>query len=446
MWKLMYVWLVLVLLSTGCRPRTTQEIEAEPPPNVFLVSVDTLRADHLGTYGYERNTTSFLDRLASEGVRVAEAVVATHGTTPSHASILTSAPQEVHGVGLTGRTDDSIPTSLLNLPELFHQAGYRTLGVTGGGNVGSNFGFGRGFEVYDDGARGVDQGRERLLRSLGDVSPDQPLFVFFHTYEVHSPYDPPADLKESFGKYESSFETSSANLVAHAHRAGVLSNQDLDHVRARYDEGIVHADRVLESLFSSLRDLGRLNNAIVVVTSDHGEEFGEHGGLVHRDLLYDELLRVPMIFWGPALPTGVTAPASASSLDIAPTLASCAGLEVPDSWHGRDLLCSDGGPNEASAESRTLFSQYGNRRYSARTDRWKLIVTRLDDGLSDELFDLQADPGETRNVTEEAPEVVQSLTRDLRRWRAGLTTVSGDASPVELDPEERERLEALGYL
>ena len=431
-----------VLATLGCGEGPAPSPPSSDPPTIVLISIDTLRADHLGFHGYDRDTSPFLDQLAAEGVFVEQAVVATHGTTPSHASMLTSVPQEVHGVGLRGRIDDVVPSSLHNLPEVLRDAGYATVAVTGGGNIGRSFGFDRGFDIFDDRARGAGNGRARLLEHLDGLPTGKPLFLFFHTYEVHSPYDPPPDLEGRYGPTDSEFSTSSENLVAHANTAAALAPEDLAHVVARYDEGIRHADRVLRRLFKELGERGLLDDAIVAVTSDYGEEFGEHGGLVHRDLLYEELVRVPMIFWGPRVSNTASPPTSALSLDVAPTLVSCAGLPVPDSWIGRDLLCSE----DASEAPETLMFQYGNRRYGVRTPEWKLIVSPGPDTDRTELYHLPVDPAEQADVAQDHPEVVARLTSELRRWRAGLTTVESDAGFAELDEEERQRLEALGYL
>ncbi len=432
---------LMLAVVGGCTDRRTHEPAPSPRPTVLLISIDTLRADHLGVYGYGRDTSPFLDRLAADGAWVEHAVVATHGTTPSHASILTSVPQQVHGVGLDGHNDDVVPSSLVNLPEVFRRAGYRTIAVTGGGNIGRSFGFDRGFDVFDDRARGVFDGRARLLRHLDDGPADRPLFLFFHTYEVHTPYVPPPDLFGRFGDTDGTVPTTSRRLTALAHHAAALGPADLAHIVARYDEGILHTDRTLEGLFGALRARALLDDAILIVTSDHGEEFGEHGGLVHRGLLYDELVRVPMILWGSRIPRGVPQPITATSLDVAPTLVGCAGLTVPVSWHGRDLLCAS--ENEAGPDAHVV--QYADRRYGVRTPTWKLIVSTPAGGGRTELYHLPSDPREQRDVAEDHPAVVADLTGTLRRWRAGLTTVAAEPGDVQLDDEERARLEALGY-
>lgn len=424
---------------------------APPPPNILLISIDTLRADRLGCYGYGPPTSPFLDDLASRGLRFANFFVNTHGTTPSHTTVLSGLYQETHGVSYTlpGHTGpltgigDEVPL----VQEEFQRHGYTTLGITGGGNVGKKFGFARGFDVYDDRGRGIQREARRLLDAIGRAPEGKPIFAFLHTYEVHSPYQPPPRILARFTDGDEHveesrdehhrFDTSSANLLKHSHDAWRLSPEDLDHITDSYDAGIRYTDNRLRFLFEDLAALGFLERALVVVTSDHGEEFGEHGGLLHRELLYDELLRVPLLISGPGVEPGQVVDAQVSSVDIAPTLLAYAGIEIPAHLQGRDLLA--GKIDDAPA-----FAQYGGQRFSIRTASWKLIEN-IEAG-SAELYDLGKDPQERRDVAAEHPEVVAKLLRQLRQWRQSLTPRLDQGEALQLDQEEIDRLEALGYV
>lgn len=435
--------LVLSLIAVaGCsfEPR-----EASPArPNILLVSIDTLRADHLGCYGYERDTSPFLDRLAAEGVRFSRSVVNTLATLPSHTTILSSLPQEEHRVGWDEGPLQGIPPEVRMLPEILRDHGYVTLASTGGGNVGAKFGFDRGFDAYRQSARNVRAGARILRKMLANREGwTQPFFVFFHTYQVHSPYLPPSKYRRLFGEYSSTFVPTSENLLAVAYSEqevrDLLSPEDLDSITALYDGGIRFTDDVLGELFAHLSEIGFLDDAVVVVTSDHGEEFADHGDVLHRGWLYDELLRVPLVFWGSRIPARGVDERPVSSLDIAPTILGCAGIEIPPAMHGRDLLCAPAAPSELS------ISQFGKERYSVRTPEWKLIETTDPPGL--ELYHLPSDPRETENRAAEEPRVVAGLRARLRQWLAERTPVAAGAAPdVELDAEEIERLRALGYL
>jgi arylsulfatase A-like enzyme len=412
-----------------------------PPPNILLVSIDTLRADRLGCYGYGAPTSPFLDELASRGVRFANAFVNTHGTTPSHASILSGLYQETHGVaysqpgesGTLGGIGEGVPL----LQEEFQRHGYSTIGVTGGGNVGRKFGFGRGFDVYDDRGGGVKKEARRLLEALGRAPEGRPVFAFFHTYEVHSPYRPPPKIRERFVDGKGNFETSSANLLAHSHEAWRLSPSELDYISDSYDGGIRYTDNRLKFLFEELESRGFFEDFLVVVTSDHGEEMGEHGGLLHREHLHDELLRVPLIIYGRGVEGGRVVDAQVSSVDIAPTLLAFAGIEVPRRLQGKDLLAND-------AEERPAFSQYGGRHFAIRTAEWKLIE-HIESG-SVELFNLGQDPEEQRNVVEENPRVLSELIRQLRQWKGSLAPRYDRGEEPALDQDEIDKLKALGYI
>lgn len=438
LWAVVRAGLVVLVLACGPAPERTMEAGASPP-NLFLVSIDTLRSDHLSPYGYSQPTSPFLRSLVEEGRLYRQAVVNTHGTTPSHSTILSSLPQEIHRVGYTGSSEDRLPEGIPLVQTVLGEGGYWTLGVTGGGNAGGKFGFDRDFDRFDDSSRAVVAGIETFFALLDQRPTGQPFFGFFHTYEVHSPYAPPEEYRTTFGPGEGSVVPTSENLLEYAHRAHQLSDDDLGHIVGQYDGGIAHTDAAMARFFAGLEERGLLDNSLVIITSDHGEEFGEHGGLLHRGLLYDELLRVPLILWGSCLAGDHgERDALVSSLDIAPTLLGCAGLETPITWQGRDLLANVEPPIEP------IVSQYGRSLYSVRTATWKLIVA---DGEARELYHLETDPHEEHNLAQQEPGTVGNLLLYLRKWRQR-QAAAGASQPgnVELSEEDRRHLEALGYL
>jgi len=394
----------------------------------------------LGSYGYDRPTSPFLDSLARGGVVFEEATVNTHGTTPSHTTMLSGVYQQTHRVGfeLTKHgLSYPIPPSVRLLQEYLVEEGYATVGFTDGGNAGRRFGFNRSFQHFDDQGGGIRKIRRRLNRFLEseDLSAS-PFFLFLHTYEVHSPYLPPAeDANEILrGDRTSDFHPISENLVPFVSSAGALPAGDLLRINDMYDAGIRHTDNVLSELFSDLRSRGLLENTFLIVTSDHGEEFGEHGGLLHRGLLYDELLRVPLFIVGP----GVSPDRSrsmASTVDIAPTILSLLGLPPLPEHEGQNLL--------GGAEISVAMSQYGEDRYGITTSDWKLIETRP---RGSELYDLNGDPGETINVAESHPDVVRRLRAILRSWLAEDRPTHETSEGEALSKEDADRLKALGYL
>lgn len=433
----------LVVATAACAGRR----EATTQPNILVVSLDALRADHLSCYGYDRPTSPVLDRLAAGGTRFSHAFANTHGTPPSHTTLFSSLYQETHGVDLVAEDAKQkrhhVPPEVGLVQEILRNNGWRTVGVTGGGYMASEFGFARGFEEFSDRARGVDDGARQLAdRVCGEAADNRPVFAFLHTYEVHSPYEPPDEYARLFVEREGAVEVSNEALVAIQNQAAkVLTREDFEYLESLYDGEIRYTDTVLERLFSELETCGFLDGAVVIVTSDHGEEFGEHGGLLHRGTLYEELIHVPLIIAGAGVEVGVVDPALVSLIDVAPTILTVAGLPVPGVMEGRSLLSR---PPVASWPDQSVFSQYGSHLYSIRTPRWKLI-DRPAVGRS-ELFDLRRDPGETRDVAAEQPEVARKLLDELMAWRQARSRRHDHEGPAaEISEATRNDLRALGY-
>jgi arylsulfatase A-like enzyme len=413
------------------------------PPNVLLVSIDALRADRVGAYGYGRPTSPFLDHLAAGGLVFENAFVNTHGTTPSHTTILSGLHQETHRVGFepAGRTEGGvvlsrIPDSVPLVQELLRDRGYTTIGVTDGGNAGDAFGFARGFDHFDDRGGGVEKVTRRARRFIEEAGAAAPLFVFLHTYEVHSPYDPPQMYRDLLDVPPSTPAATSAFLLEHAaSAASTLAPGELEAISRLYDAEIRLADDTLRAWWSELEAIGFLRDAVVIVTSDHGEEFGEHGGLLHRDLLYDVLIKVPLLVAGRGIEPG-RRDQPVSSVDIAPTILDLAG--APQAAQGME-----GASLREPRRRSSVVSQYGTSRYALRTREWKLIWSGPG---AIELFRMREDPGERENVAERHPDVRDTLLGALERWRRDRRPGIGQGAPVELDEGQWRELESLGYV
>lgn len=454
------MWAGLLPTLSGCGNGE----QPQPRPNVLLISLDTCRADRLGAYGYRCNTSPFLDRLAREGSLFQLAFINTHGTTPSHTTILSGLYQESHRVEYDGVSGmDSItplPRGVLLLPDALRRAGYEALAVTDGGRLSRVHGFDMGSDIYDGKGGGVLSGTRKLVdyleqryrqpdrerEAVGESGHSQhgpgPAFVFYHTYAIHAPYAPPDSWAGYYGRQEGDFEPSIANLQRHVNSARrTLSEDELEQIATMYDAGILYTDGMIQWLFARLEQIGFLDHCLVVVTSDHGEELGEHGGLSHRSLLFEELIRVPLIFAGAGVPQGRVFQNSATSLDIGPTILARLGLEPSGLMTGRDLFDPDPG-----AHPREMFSQYGKARYAIRTERWKLIESPESGRL--QLYDLRQDPAESRNLAAKRSDIARRLQERLHAWKAGqrpFATVN-EAGPVQADEETVDQLRALGYL
>ena len=437
--------LLSVLVTLGCQHQKKQQVQ--DLPNVLLISLDACRADRLSCYGHENETSPFLDELAKQGVRYSNAFVNTHGTPPSHTTILSSLYQETHRVQFNDfpRRDARrflIPSNVTLLQELLRKEGYVTIGVTAGGYMSGNLGFARGFDVFQEDVKGIESCARILENYIRKHAPnDRPIFALFHTYEIHSPYNPPHGYREIFGTYQSDFEPSSENLLLVNAGKLEVNDQDVQLINSMYDAGIRYTDDTLRKLFRSLTSLRFFDNCLVIITSDHGEELGERGRFVHGDQLYDSLIHVPLIVTGTSVPQGTVDNRLVSTIDIAPTVLEYAGLPVPTDMEGRNFLIPK--KNGSTDDEDAVFSQYEGHRYSIRTASWKLI-RNLDVGTT-ELYDLRNDPQETQNVIAAFPERRAQLESRLLNWKQNRKRLPHIAPAVTFDEEDLERLRSLGY-
>lgn len=430
-------------LTGGCPQRVGDQAVARP--DVLLISLDTLRADRLGTYGHTRPTSPFLDELARSGTLYERAFVATHGTTPSHTTMLSGLYQEAHGVGLErmteGVVDAGIPDAVPLVQEQLRAAGYATIGITDGGNIGRRFGFSRGFERFDDKGGGLARTAPLLVSEFDRARrahPGRPVFAFLHTYDVHSPYRPSPEARAALAIPQSVANAQTRFLLRNSRHPAAMGATRLAEISALYDAEIRDVDRHLRGLFDALEADGFLDHALVLITSDHGEEFGEHGGLLHGAKLYDELMRVPLLAVGERIPRGERKSRLISAVDLVPSILDHIGVARPASQVGRPFL----GPAAAERVAAVL-AQYGRRLYAVRTERWKLIQ---DDAGRFELYDLVTDPREESNVAEQYGAVRARLAGVIARFRESQAKVVGTAPAVVLDAEESEKLRSLGYL
>ncbi|MGB5161359.1 MAG: sulfatase [Thermoanaerobaculia bacterium] len=348
----------LLLLTLGCEAEPTKTLA--PTRGFILISIDTLRADHLSCYGYTRVTSPFIDTLAARGVLFENAFVQLPGTLPSHMSIFTGLYPAEHGVyPPDGVLSPEIPT----LPEIFQANGFRTGGFTEGGYVDGDYGFARGFEVFSDRAGQVESDVEetfgRGLEFLEGLEDDEPFFLFLHTYSVHDPYTPMEPYSSLYwqGPVPNTFEPTGPNLVAVNRGELQITPRTTKYFESLYDGSINYVDDMLRQLFSDLARLRLSDQITLVLTSDHGEEFREHGRMVHQQV-YPETLRVPLIFLHPGLHKPRRVQSLVESIDIAPTLLDIAGLAIPQQ-SGRslvDLLLGGHEPEESQAYAESFVN------------------------------------------------------------------------------------------
>jgi arylsulfatase A-like enzyme len=355
--------LVLTLALAACSGPRSGAPAAEAAPatrGVVLISIDALRADALGAYGATRPTTPFLDRLARRAVVFENAFCQIPSTLPSHLSMFTGLYPTQHGVlPPSGVLSAAIPT----LPELLRAGGVRTFGHSEGGYVQGGYGFARGFEEWTDTPWAADTDVERTFRrgleSLSKVAPGERFFLFLHTYTVHDPFAPPPGYAERFWSGPppaGAFPASGSELAAfnRGERAAVAGAAGW--YRALYDAGVRYLDDVLADFFAELERSGLAQETTVVFTSDHGEEFLEHGRFVHTQL-YPECLRVPLVIVHPALRAPRRVRALAQTVDLAPTVLDLSGAEVPAGLAGRSLRPELGATDAGAAAAGRALGQ-----------------------------------------------------------------------------------------
>jgi arylsulfatase A-like enzyme len=439
-----------------------------PPPDVILITVDTLRADRLGCYGSSSTRTPNVDALAAEGLLFENAVAPLPETRPSHYTLFTSLYPGDHGV-----VSNAAPAAdgLALLPALFGDAGYATAGVAGCALFDAQAGADLGFATFDppeEPQRTADAVVDRALAWLAGRDRARPFFLWVHLFDPHMPYVPPPPLngKSAPADIEALPGFTWPRLLEIAGRhGGDLPRSVLDRARDLYDGEVEFVDQELGRLFAALRAEGLYDNAVILLTADHGECFENGVFFDHSQCLGEGALAVPLILRFPArVEPGRTA-APVEHLDVAPTLLRLAGLEVPPSFQGRGLL------ERREAEAPYAFFQQPLYRRADVTDRqevldrlrsvageptrriagdrlpfgvrrgpWKYVRS----GDQETLYNLADDPAERLDVAAREPAVVRELRRAARQWMKDHPVKLGDASA--LDPALVERLEALGYL
>jgi arylsulfatase A-like enzyme len=435
--------LALAFGLADCSAPPTAKAPAGPKA-VILVSVDTLRADHLGAYGYGKPTSPHIDRLAEQGVTFARTSAHAPSTLLSHASIFTSRIPQQHAASHIR----NLPLSevALTLTEVLRDAGYATASYNSGGQLMRSFGLAQGFEVYESGPDtflwAVEQGLAWLDgRPPADAS--RPFFLFLHTYEPHHPYTPSlADLELFAVDYRGPLShLIPVELLVEVNQGRRrLTDADLAYVIAAYDAEIHATDRAFGRLLEGLAARGLLDSSLIVLTSDHGEEFGEHGMVGwHSHTLNEELLRVPLILRMPGRAhAGSRIDRLARSIDIAPTVLEALGLPAPREFAGRSLLPAVRGEEQPELPSVAAWDTPQQHYFEALTTR----RLKLNDG---KVFDLQGDPGEKVDLAFERPALRAELERALRSAVEARPALAG-APPTVLSEEELRRLESLGYV
>ncbi len=467
LWPALAVAITAVAVGTALRtdggPGTSRSAGR---PNVLLISIDSLRRDHLRSYGYQRDTSPVMERLAREGVVFETVVAPTSWTLPSHITMMTGISPETHGVIDDGRRLSSAATTLA---EVFRFEGYETAGFVSGPYLRAEYGFYQGFDLYDDYSVELAQPAFGNL-SLADESHSwitapvlaksfsswfedwssrhrgAPFFAFLHQWDVHYDYLPPPP-------YDTMFDAAYLGSATgrYEHMKSSMSARDLEHVVALYDGEIRFSDELVDHLISALENGGILDQTIVILTADHGEEFYEHGLKGHRHQLYDESLLVPLVMrYPPSLAAGIHVRQQVRLMDIARTVLGLAKVNPPQGFgsikgesgvqRGRDLADL---VNRAPGPVVHAFGSLGGSMFFLRTGRHKFLLNA--DFETEELYDLMRDPEELDNIVKSQLELAAEMRAELQSWMSKMSAVDV-ADRFDPGYRNREQLRALGYL
>lgn len=491
-------------------------------PNVMLIVLDTVRADSLSCYGLRRKLTPNIDKMAHDGALYLNAFSTAPWTPPSHASIFTGKYPSYHK---TMGKDVRFKEANTSLAEALSLNGFQTLGVTWCQILGRGSGFEKGFQQYIDVKTpsvtkinlkglpakelirtfvyGPDKGAYQATEAIKSFlrhswNKKMPFFVFVNLFDAHTAYDPPRPYKERFSAarvhqtktYLSQFllqtianrnverlddqtvDIHKLNWIASggggfsfAAKNTIISQKEWDIVKSWYEAEIAYLDHQIGNLISFLRNKGILENTLLVITSDHGENFGEHGLAVHPLCVYDSILHVPLIMSHPSLvPKSLKIESLCSTVDILPTVLDLAGIKCPSNIQGRTLR-----PFEEHRIHDFVCAEYGglHTRGFAGLQAWKLgadtkrKLTEIDVGCkcirtpthkyilsehSEELYNINEDPSEQTNIIKEHPETARSLKSQLEKAVDISYYGPKEFSGKETDKEMERRLRALGYV
>ena len=448
--------MLVSLCGAGCR--------SAPPSSVVLVVIDTLRPDHLGVYGYGRPTSPNLDRMAADAAVFERAVSNSTWTLPAFGSLYTGHLPSRHGAGVMIRDprlqeaagevieehgeraftplDPKLPT----LAQVLRGAGYETAAIVNNAFLDPRFGLSRGFTTYDyrkwRPERGAPRAVELALEWLDDHR-QRPVFLVVHFMDVHMPYDPHESIRRRFGA-DASQIPDARNIRALRGRIARGNQLARSIYTSAYDEEVAFVDEQLGALLAGIREHGLWDESLMIVTSDHGEAFFEHGRWEHGSSVFDEVTRIPFLVRGPGVRAGrSTVPISL--LDVTPTVMDAVGVAVDEEFEGVLLWpMLTGGAAPADRELLIEGTLYGAEQKAII--QWPYKVVYQTGPPAALLFDLEADPGEMVDLSMLQPERLDDMMSRLREALVTAVQERSTTQGVTLDPVLMETLRTLGYL
>jgi arylsulfatase A-like enzyme len=432
------------LWLSGCRKSSSGK-----RPNVILISIDTLRADHLACYGYSRPTSPIIDKFASDGLLFEDVSSTSPWTLPAHGSLLTGLYPNRHALK---SYNVSLPAQIVTLAEVFRKKGFSTTAIVNSHSLSRRYGLDRGFNEFTYIEEKLSQvgPTEVEGKALAWISRYRggPFFLFLHYYDVHSDYRSlPRYQKQFVGPYSGIADGSTDQLMRYRKGQIGLNQADARHLVDLYDASIRQMDDGLGRLFKFLGSRGLFDNTVVVITSDHGEEFLEHGGVLHTRTQFQEVIQVPLVIRGPDIPKSKRVKYNISLVDLMPTLLALFDITIPPALDGINL-CPLWRINNFHPPHRYIFSaadqyyMFHDIKRAVRHPRYKLIYDRWRKKMR--FYDLFSDPQEKVDVASEHRFLVDTMFSKLEEYIS--VNQSADKIIPLLPPEEINGLKSLGYL
>jgi len=461
-----------LLLCLACGASSTEPKTAPlAGKNVLVILVDACATDHLGFMGYERNTTPYLGQLAEEGIVFEDVTSAAPYTIASVASLMTGEAVDLHGVTEAG---DVVSDNLPMLAERFQEAGYQTAAFSANAHIQERFGFGRGFDEFhgywpklQETHHVPEQQRKQAAAFLERAAKDpRPFFSYVHLLPPHAPYDPPMPARRRFAGYLANTDLDSAgalaNLTPLSRAARVPGPAEDQAIRDLYDASLEHVDSVIHELTTKLDELELTDDTLIVILSDHGEAFGQHGLWQHARTVYQEMVRVPLVLKlpvGTSLAPQARIPEPVALIDLNPTLIDLFALPGPRPFSATSLAGLLPGSRDTRPTDRPpiVTRTAGPREHIAvREGHYKLTHQLAAPGSGApgiwQFFDLAEDPSENAPIatadeakTPEQEAAYRRLRRALKALRADLKTRAQAANKVEVDQETESHLGDIGY-
>jgi len=447
---LLFLSLGSAILLGGCTDRSL-----EKGWNVILISIDTLRADHLGSYGYGSDTSPNIDRFAEENIIFRNSYSASAWTFPSHMAMFTARYPTKNSEVIYPKIKE-FDRSYRTIAQSLQDAGYETAAFTGGGFVAKSLGFGRGFGVYESYGRNFEDNEKHVFDWITQHDPDQKFFLFIHGFDTHRPYDPPEYLKHRFMKeFPPECEGVTFKNIEPQKFKCIRAEGGIEYMKSQYDAEIFFADSIIGEIFAKLKEHHLYDDSIIIITSDHGDELWDHGRGDHINTLYQELIHVPLIMKVPGLVhQEISVPVS--NIQLHPTILNLLGIKDQNDFQATSLVPLFLAPQ--SEQSIYAVTGRSDRHTKKKGDffvlgvisnHYKYIERHVKNrGFQQELYNLLEDPHEKKNLADSPMEPV--LKKKLDDWEKavdlGLSLDHMDREKAEVSDETRQQLKSLGYL